>query len=156
MDFATITDSVNSLIKTAAGTGGNMSSYKDIPSVDSQREIIVSHMKSDYDDKTLNMLNSKKFAESANTFKNLLNSTEGEVQQLHSHAAELETKLHSREADLKLSSSRTTILQILLITIGAVVAIYSVFGWSSYVHLVALASLLSGFGYALYLRQSSN
>ena len=152
MDFATITDRTNSIIKTAAGKGGTTDAYKDIPSVDAQREIIVSHMKSEYSDRTLNMLNAKAFADTANTYKNLTTSTEGEIEKLRSNASEIETKIHGREADLKNSKSRTTILLVLAITVAAVVAIYSVLSSSEYVHAFAITCLAIGFGYALYLR----
>ena len=152
MDFATITDSVNSIIKSAGREGGTTDAYKDIPSVDAQREIIVSHMKSDYNDNTLKMLNAKAFADTANTYKNLTTSSEGEIEKLRSHASELETKIHTRETDLELASSRSTILIVLAITISIVVAIYSVMSEFEYVHAIALTCLAVGFGYTLYLR----
>jgi len=152
MDFATITENANSIIKTAAREGGTTDAYKDIPSVDAQREIIVSHMKSEYSDRTLNMLNAKAFADTSNTYKNLTTSTEGEIEKLRSNASEIETKLHGREVDLKTSKSRTTILLVLAITVAAVVAVYSVLSSSEYVHAFAITCLGIGFGYALYLR----
>ena len=152
MDFATITDQVGSILKSAGRTGGNTKAYVDIPTVDAQREVIVSHLKSNYGTQTSEMLNAKAFVDTANVQRNLLRSTEGEIQKLNSHASSLETKVHTREADLKLSSGRTLILQVLGATIAIVVAVYSVFGSLEYVHAVALSCLAAGFGYALYLR----
>jgi len=152
MDFATITDNVNSIIKTAGVKGGNTGDYKNIPSVDAQREIIVSHMQSEYNDKTIRMLNAKAFGDTAKTYKNMLKSTEGEVQKLSSHASELETKVHTREADLKLSESRTAILQVLAGSVAITIAIYAMLGSSEYVHAIALMCLAIGFGYAMYIK----
>jgi len=156
MDFATITDNVNVILKTAGVEGGTTDAYKDIPSVDAQREIIVSHMKSDYSDKTLKALNAKAFADTANTYRNMTTSTEGDIEKLRSNASDLETKVNTREKDLKASSQRTLILQVLAGTIALVVAVYYMFGSSEYVHSLALACLVVGFGYAMYLRGSGD
>jgi hypothetical protein len=152
MDFSTITANVDSIIRSSAKEGGTTDAYKDIPSVDAQREIIVSHMKSDYSDKTLKMLNAKAFADTANTYKNLATSTEGEIEKLRSNASELETKIHTRESDLKLNESRKNSLLVFAITVGIVVGVYSAMSGFEYVHAIALTCLAIGFGYMLYLR----
>jgi len=152
MDFATITNNVNSIIKTSGKEGGTTDAYKDIPSVDAQREIIVSHMKSEYNDKTLKMLNAKAFADTANTYKNLKTSTEGEIEKLRSHASELETKIHTREDDLKNSSSKSLVLQILLMTLASVIGVYYTMRGFEYVHAIALGCILIGFGYSQYVQ----
>ena len=155
MDFGTITNNVNTIIKTSGGGGGTTDAYKDIPAMDTQREIIVSHMKSDYSDKTLKMLNAKAFADTARTYKNLTTSTGGEIETIRSHASNLESKINTRKSDLKISSGRTIVLQVLAGTIALVVAIYAMFSSSQYVHTLALTCLIAGFGYALYLRGQS-
>lgn len=156
MDFATITDNVNVILKTAGVEGGTTDAYKDIPSVDAQREVIVSHMKSEYSDKTLKALNAKAFADTANTYRNFTTSTEGEIETLRSNASEIEMKINTREKDLKASSERTLVLQVLAGTIALVVAVYYMFGSSEYVHSLALACLVVGFGYAMYIRGSGD
>ena len=59
MDFATITNNANSIIKTGGSAGGDTSAYKGLEPVDSQREIIVSHLKSEYSNKTIQAINAK-------------------------------------------------------------------------------------------------
>jgi hypothetical protein len=155
MDFATITNNANSIIKTAGGAGGDTTAYQSLEPVDSQREIIVSHLKSEYSDKTIQAINAKVFTDTAKTYKNMLTTNEGEVQKLNSHASELEVKINKREAQLKSSTSKTLVLQVLALTLGAVVAVYTVLGGSPYVHAIGLACVLGGFGYALLLNSEA-
>jgi len=151
MDFATITNNANSIIKTAGGPGGDTGAYKGLEPVDSQREIIVSHLKSEYSDKTIQSINGKMFTDTAKTYKNMLTTNEGEVQKLNSHASELEVKINKREAQLKSSTSKTLVLQVLALTLIVVVAVYSVMGGSPYVHATGFGCIVVGFGYAMFL-----
>lgn len=151
MDFATITNNANSIIKTGGGAGGDTGAYKSLEPVESQREIIVSHLKSEYSDKTIQAINAKVFTDTAKTYKNMLTTNEGEVEKLNSHASELEVKINKREAQLKSSTSKTLVLQVLALTLAVVVGVYSVLGGSPYVHGVGLACIAAGFGYALFL-----
>jgi hypothetical protein len=151
MDFATITNNANSIIKTGGGAGGDTGAYKSLEPVESQREIIVSHLKSEYSDKTIQAINGKMFTETAKTYKNMLTTNEGEVEKLNSHASELEVKINKREAQLKSSTSKTLVLQVLALTLVVVVGVYSVMGGSPYVHAAAFGCIVVGFGYALFL-----
>lgn len=151
MDFATITNNANSIIKTGGSAGGDMSAYQTLEPVDAQREVIVSHLKSEYSDKTIQAINGKVFTDTAKTYKNMLTTNQGEVEKLKSHASELEVKINKREAQLKTSTSKTLVLQVIALTLGAVVAVYTVLGGSPYVHAAGLACIVVGFGYALFL-----
>ena len=151
MDFATITNNANSIIKTAGGSGGDMNAYQNLEPVDSQREIIVSHLKSEYSDKTIKAINAKVFTDTAKTYKNMLKTNEGEVEKLNSHASELEVKINKREAQLKSSTDKTVTLQVLAGTLAVVVAVYTVMRASPYVHAIGLAFIAVGLGYALLL-----
>lgn len=151
MDFATITNNANSIIKTGGGAGGDTGAYTGLEPVESQREIIVSHLKSEYSDKTIQAINAKVFRDTAKNYKNMLTTNEGEVEKLNSHASELEVKINKREAELKSSTSKTLVLQVLAFTLAVVVAVYSLLGGSPNVHGIALTCIAAGFGYALFL-----
>jgi hypothetical protein len=155
MDYVGLSDDVSSHIRKAGDAGNQGDPLNHLNSAsggDRGRQTIVSHLLMDYDDKTLNAIKSKKLVDSANTHKNLLTTNEGEIERLHSHARELETKINDETANLKMGDLRSTILQVLLGTVMGVVGIYIVLGWYEHVHAIAFVVLAIGVGYSLYIR----
>jgi len=155
MDFATITTRLDSFLKGSGRQGGTISGYAAIEADDTARDELVSKLKKTYGDQTKNMVTGKMFSDTAKTHKNLAIDTAGDLQKITSQASELETKVHTRQADLAKSAKRTSILQILCITILACVAVYSMAGTTPYVHGVALGVLLVGFVLAITLQNDT-
>jgi hypothetical protein len=150
MDYADISRSVTKLIKTAVPEGGNTSKYNKIRDVDQQRDIVVSHLKSTYTSETGEMINAKEFIDTSNTYKNLLKSTEGELQTVRSKEVALERTIVEQKGSVEKSKQVNSILQLLFITLLLVTIIYAIGGpWA---HSLAFVVLIAGFGYVLYSR----
>jgi hypothetical protein len=150
MDYRQVGDSISTLLKTAVPEGGSTSKYDKIPLADDGRDIIVSHMKSTYTSETGEMINGKEVIDTANTYKNMLKTSEGELQAIKTQAQTLESEISKEKEHVKKSKETNKILQILFWTIMAVIAVYSIGG--SWVHGAGLAILLAGVGIVLYTR----
>lgn len=150
MDYRLVGDSINTLLRTAVPEGGSTSKYDKIPLVDDSREVIVSHIKSTYTTETGEMINGKEVIDTANTYKNMLKSSEGELEGIEVKAKTLEAEISKEKQNVKRAKEANNMLQILFWTIIAVIAVYSIGG--SWVHGVGFAVLLVGFGFVLYSR----
>jgi hypothetical protein len=150
MDYRQVGDSISTLLRTAVPEGGSTSKYDKIPLVNDSREVIVSHIKSTYTTETGEMINGKEVIDTANTYKNLLKSTEGELEGIKVKAQTLEAEISKEKENVKRAKETNNMLQILFWTIIAVIAVYSIGG--SWVHGVGFAVLLVGFGFVLYSR----
>jgi hypothetical protein len=150
MDYRRVGDSINTLLRTAVPEGGSTSKYDKIPLVDDGREIIVSHIKSTYTTETGEMINGKEVIDTANTYKNMIKSSEGELEEIKLKAKTLEAEIVKEKEHVKSSKQTNTILQILFWTIVVVIANYSIGG--SWVHGIGFLVLIIGFGFALYSR----
>jgi hypothetical protein len=150
MDYRRVGDSINTLLRTAVPEGGSTSKYDKIPLVNDSREVIVSHIKSTYTTETGEMINGKEVIDTANTYKNMLKTSEGELEGIKEQANTLEAEISKEKENVKRAKEVNNMLQILFWTIIAVIAVYSVGG--SWVHGVGFAVLLVGFGFVLYSR----
>jgi len=150
MDYRRVGDSINTLLRTAVPEGGSTSKYDKIPLVNDSREVIVSHIKSTYTTETGEMINGKEVIDTANTYKNMLKTSEGELEGIKAKARTLEAEISKEKENVKRAKEVNNMLQILFWTIIAVIAVYSVGG--SWVHGVGFAVLLVGFGFVLYSR----
>ena len=150
MDYRRIGDSINTLLRTAVPEGGSTSKYDKIPLVNDSREVIVSHIKSTYTTETGEMINGKEVIDTANTYKNMLKTSEGELEGIKVKAQTLEAEISKERENVKRAKETNNMLQILFWTIIAVIAVYSVGG--SWVHGVGFLILIIGFGIALYSR----
>jgi hypothetical protein len=150
MDYRRVGDSINTLLRTAVPKGGSTSKYDTIPLADDTREVIVSHIRSTYTTETGEMINAKEVVDTANTYKNMLKSSEGELEGIKVKANTLEAEISKEKENVKRSKQTNTMLQILFWTIVAVIAVYAVGG--SWAHGIGLAVLLVGFGFVLYSR----
>ena len=150
MDHRLVGDSINTLLRTAVPKGGSTSKYDKIPLVDDSREVIVSHIKSTYTTETGERINGKEVIDTANTYKNMLKSSEGELEGIEVKAKTLEAEISKEKQNVKRAKEANNMLQILFWTIIAVIAVYSIGG--SWVHGVGFAVLLVGFGFVLYSR----
>jgi hypothetical protein len=150
MDYRQVGDSISTLLRTAVPEGGSTSKYDKIPLVNDSRDVIVSHIKSTYTTETGEMINSKEVIDTANTYKNMLKTSEGELEGIKSRANTLEAEISKEKENVKRAKETNNMLQILFWTIIAVIAVYSVGG--SWVHGVGFAVLLVGFGFVLYSR----
>jgi hypothetical protein len=150
MDYRQVGDSISTLLRTAVPEGGSTSKYDKIPLANDSREVIVSHIKSTYTTETGEMINGKEVIDTANTYKNLLKTSEGELEGIKVKAKTLEAEISKEKENVKRAKEANNMLQILFWTIIAVIAVYSVGG--SWVHGVGFAVLLVGFGFVLYSR----
>jgi len=150
MDYRQVGDSISTLLRTAVPEGGSTSKYDKIPLANDSREVIVSHIKSTYTTETGEMINGKEVIDTANTYKNLLKTSEGELEDIKVKAQTLEAEISKEKENVKRAKEANNMLQILFWTIIAVIAVYSVGG--SWVHGVGFAVLLVGFGFVLYSR----
>jgi len=153
MDYRRVGDSINILLRTAVPEGGSTSKYDKIPLADDGRDIIVSHMKSTYTSETGEMINGKEVIDTANTYKNMLKTSEGELEDIKARSRTLKAEISKEKENVKRSKQTNNMLQILFWTIIAVISVYSIGG--SWVHGVGFAVLLGGFGYVLYSRGES-
>jgi hypothetical protein len=96
------------------------------------------------------MINGKEVIDTANTYKNMLKTSEGELEDIKAKANTLEAEISKEKENVKRAKEANNMLQILFWTIIAVIAVYSVGG--SWVHGVGFAVLLVGFGFVLYSR----
>jgi hypothetical protein len=150
MDYRQVGDSISTLLRTAVPEGGSTSKYDKIPLVNDSRDVIVSHIKSTYTTETGEMINGKEVIDTANTYKNMLKTSEGELEGIKARANTLEAEISKEKENVKRAKETNNMLQILFWTIIAVIAVYSVGG--SWVHGVGFAVLLVGFGFVLYSR----
>jgi hypothetical protein len=150
MDYRQVGDSISTLLRTAVPEGGSTSKYDKIPLVNDSRDVIVSHIKSTYTTETGEMINSKEVIDTANTYKNMLKTSEGELEGIKARANTLEAEISKEKENVKRAKETNNMLQILFWTIITVIAVYSVGG--SWVHGVGFAVLLVGFGFVLYSR----
>jgi hypothetical protein len=150
MDYRQVGDSISTLLRTAVPEGGSTSKYDKIPLANDSREVIVSHIKSTYTTETGEMINGKEVIDTANTYKNMLKTSEGELEDIKVKANTLEAEISKEKENVKRAKEANNMLQILFWTIIAVIAVYSVGG--SWVHGVGFAVLLVGFGFVLYSR----
>ena len=158
MDYVGLSDDVSSHIRKAGDAGNQGDPLNHLNSAsggDRGRQTIVSHLLMDYDEKTLNAIKSKKLVDSANTHKNLLTTNDGEIERLHSHARQLETKINDETANLKIGGVKSNVLKVLLGTVLLVVGIYIILGSYENVHAIAFVVLVVGVGYSLYIRPRS-
>ena len=150
MDYRQVGNSISTLLRTAVPEGGSTSKYDKIPLVDDSREVIVSHIKSTYTTETGEMINGKEVIDTANTYKNMIKSSEGELEGIKTKAKLLEAEISKEKENVNRSKQTNNMLQILFWTIIAVIGVYSIGG--SWVHGVGFAVLLVGFGFVLYSR----
>lgn len=150
MDYAKTTDAVNILLKSAAPEGGTTKDYDKIPGVDSQRDLVVSHLKSTYTTETGEMLNAKEVVDSANTYKHMLNSSNEELGNTRQKIKRIEARIATTKADLKKAEKVKNVLQVLTLTVVIAIGVY--LGLGSWGHTPAFFVLLAGFGYVLYTR----
>lgn len=150
MDYDKVSQSITTLLKTAVPEGGTTSSYDKIPAVDEQRELIVSHIKSTYTSDTGEMINGKEFVDTANTYKNMLKSAEGQLETIETRTSQLESEISKKRDSIERSKHINNILKILFVTIVLVIVNYVI--GSAWVHGIAFVILLIGFGIALYTR----
>lgn len=150
MDYEKVSQSIATLLKSATPEGGTTKDYGKIPAVDEQRDIIVSHLKSTYTTETGEMLNAKEFVDTANTYRNMLTSAEGEIETIQTREKTLEGEITKQKESIQKSKNVNNVLKILIVTILVTIVIYVLLG--SWAHILAFIVLLIGFGIALYTR----
>ena len=152
MDFAKVTDSILALVKSAVPENTDTSQYKDIPALDAQRDIIVSHLKYSYESGTAEQSNAKEFADTANTYKNMTRVSEGESEKITRKIKELTAKIEENKSEVEKGLRVRRILQILLATTFVTLLVYVVAGSFRFVHAIAFVVLLAGIMVVLYTR----
>lgn len=150
MEFAKATDSINTILKTAVPAGGTTTQYDQLPAVDAQRDLIVSHVKCTYTSDTGEILNSKEFVDTSNTYKNMLTTQTNELEESRGKIKRLEDNVKKGSTEVEKIERTTRILLILLITISITIGLYILGG--QYVHGIAFLILISGFMIVLYTR----
>lgn len=150
MDYTKVGDSIAILLKSAVPEGGTTQNYDRIAPVEEQRELIVSHIKSTYTTDTGEMLNGKEVIDASNTYKNMLTSSEGELETIRTTSKTLESEITRGKSEIEESRKINNILKILIGTVLLVIVNYAIGG--AWVHGVAFLLLIIGFGIALYTR----
>ena len=148
MDYLKKSQDIATLLKSAAPEGGTISDYSKIPTADQDREVIVSHLKSTYTTETGEMLNAKDFADTAKTYKNMMQGTGDELGKTRDKMKELRNKIQEAETEVGKSEKIRNILLILVVSVSSAVALYIMGG--EWAHGGALIVLLLGFWYATY------
>jgi hypothetical protein len=100
MDYRRVGDSINTLLRSAIPEGRSTDKYELIPLVNDSREVIVSHIKSTYTTETGEMINGKEVIDTANTYKNMLKSSEGELEGIKVKAQTLEAEISKEKEKL--------------------------------------------------------
>jgi len=150
MEFVKATDSINTLLKSATPEGGTTTQYDKIPGMDAHRDIIVSHIKCAYATDTGEMLNAKEFVDTSKTYKNMLTTSEGELDDSRGKIRKLEKNVKSASEEADKTERTNRILLTLLITVVIAVAVYILLG--SWGHGIAFLILIAGFMFATYTR----
>jgi hypothetical protein len=150
MEFAEATDSINTLLKSAVPEGGTTAEYDKIPGMDSQRDLIVSHIKCTYTNDTGEMLNAKEVVDTSKTYKNMLTTVDGELEDSRGKIHQLETNLQKTTDEVSKTERINRSLMTLLITVTIAVGVYIVLG--SWGHGIVLFILVAGFMFVLYTR----
>lgn len=150
MDYDNVSQSIATLLKSAVPEGGTTQNYDKIPAVDEQRDIIVSHLKSTYTTETGEMINAKEFVDTANTYRNMVRSSEGELETIQTRTRTLETEITKEKESIQNSKQVNNILKILFITVLLVIVNYAIGG--PWVHAIGFIILIIGFGVSLYTR----
>ena len=150
MEFAKATDSINTLLKSATPEGGTTSQYDKIPGMDAQRDLIVSHIKCAYASDTGEMVNTKEFVDTSKTYKNMLTTIEGELEDSRNKLRQLKKNVSKTNEEVQKTERTNRILLILLLTVTAAVAAYILLG--SWGHGLVFMILVGGFMFALYTR----
>ena len=152
MNYAALTDTIMNVVKSAVPENSDTTKYSEIPEVDKQRDLIVSHLKSTYDGDTNHQLSAKEFVDTAKTYKNMMMSEEGEREKLTRKMKELESQISANKDELESSLKVKRVLQILLVTAVITLGIYIVGGSFQFVHTLAFFVLLAGLMAVLYSR----
>lgn len=150
MDYEKVSQSITTLLKSAVPEGGTTKDYDKISAVDEQRDIIVSHLKSTYTTETGEMLNAKEFVDTANTYRNMARSSDGNIETIQTEEKTLEGEITKQKESIQKSKNVNNILKILIVTVLVSIVIYVLLG--SWAHIIAIVILLTGFGIALYTR----
>lgn len=152
MDYATIANTIRNVVKTAVPENSDTAKYAQIPELDKQREIIVSHLKANYDAETNQQLSAKEFVDTAKTHANLRISEEGDREDIDRKIKHLESSIQANKEALEQSLKVRRILQILLATSAIVLGLYIVGGSFRFIHTLAFFTLLAGLMVAMYTR----
>ncbi len=152
MDYAKVTDGIIQLVKSAVPENSDTSKYAQIPELDKQRDIIVSHLKSTYDGDTNNQLTAKEFVDTAKTHKNMMVSEQGEREEIDRKIKKLESDIQANKDELESSLKVRRVLQILLATSVITLGLYIVGGSFRFIHAIAFLVLLAGLMAVLYTR----
>lgn len=150
MDYDKVSQTITTLLKSAAPEGGTTKEYSKIPAVDEQRDIIISHLKSTYTTETGEMINAKELVDISNTYKNMLTVAEGESDTVQTRRQTLEDAIRKQKDHIEKSKNVNNILKILVATMFLAVVNYAIGG--PWVHGIAIILLIIGLGIALYTR----
>jgi hypothetical protein len=150
MDYGKATESINILLKTATPEGGSTVQYDKIPTIEAQRDLIVSHVKCTYTSDTGEMLNSKEFVDTSKNYKNMLTTQTNQVEHSKGKLKRLEENVKKGSTEVEKIERTTRILLILLITVSITIGLYLLGG--QYAHSPAFMVLIAGFMIVLYTR----
>jgi uncharacterized membrane protein len=110
MEFAKATDSINTLLKSATPEGGTTTQYDKIPGMDAQRDLIVSHIKCAYASDTGEMVNTKEFVDTSKTYKNMLTTIEGELEDSRNKLRQLKKNVSKTNEEVQKTERTNRIL----------------------------------------------
>ena len=150
MDYLKKSRDIDEKLKAVAQEGG---STENIPTNDEERELIISHIKSTYTTDTGEMLTAKEFADTAKTYRNMMQGTEDDLGNSRDKMKALREKIADAETEVGKSEKVKNTLFILVISVSSAVVLYVMGG--EWAHGGALIVLVLGFWYATYSRMNT-
>jgi len=143
-DYDTITQQINTLVKTPAPAGTMFSN------LDQQRDLTVKKVESDYNNQTTVMTVNKQVKDVVGFFKKAFGGTKTELAQNRNTIAHLQGNIADSQSIIDQLSQTGPVIQQLLILVASVAVIYY-FGSSlgSLVHFAAFVVLITGSYYII-------
>lgn len=143
MDYLKKSRDIDAKLKAAAEEGGTA---ENLPTNDEERELIISHMKSTYTTETGEMLTAKEFADTAKTYRNMMQGTDDDLGNSRDKTKALRDKIADAETEVGKAEKVKNTLFILMISVSSAVVLYVMGG--EWAHGGALVVLVLGFWYA--------
>ena len=149
------------MTSTTSGDKGNVFSkfdnadygtiMNDLTPLDQTRDKVVQDVTHEYQQQTNLMIANKQISEIVQFFKDKFKFDSGSVKQTQIDTSRYQDKIKETSAELDQINSTQPIIQILLLTLVAVVILYSI-GWflGELIHAFALLVLAGGLVYAIY------
>ena len=140
---------INNITQTISPSDNAPILQSQLSPFDEERDIIVNHMANDYNNLTVQTVQTKAHADSANEMKRYLKDAEGKYTSIQENIHSSTKDLSLTKENLHIQMAKQKIMFELLAVLGITVLVYIFMGSSPYVHGVALLVIVVGFLYVL-------